>query len=596
MSRAKILINDGTKDRFFNPIEYKMNYHGTKKPDTLSAKLPIQSRARKNDTVCVIQDIADVDFLTGMYNFHLTCKDESGFNHNPTADPDETRFNRLSSPTKYKGHFSLDFPDDSSNAVLYTTPAQINLSKQFDIFLWITPSLDPFTGTGLSGGKVIVWSYTDGTNGLEIGMSGTATGIGNDTNARGFVRVHDGVGTQTITGTTEQVLPEGFVRVPRLIRVYRKEDNIIRMEIQGVEDGTLSTSANLQPSGATMRFGDSLGGSEYYQGELHQVRFYRGGYLTTNDAERIRMSKPQVHTLKFKGRIWKIDEQQKTKTIHCNSTSIQVLKGKLGGTGAALTTHDLSSVAFKTIFQSIVDNVTPSGVNFTVKIAPGDTFARASLAGLIYEVGAAVDVINILTVMSSTVFYITPLDVIIVEKDTGVTTDYVFDQNNGSYKYDITNSGSSNAKQNNEVVFTGRGGIKSSGYVVPSDGTNRTLRKNILQLDNSSDLTKYVDDVTLLLAANANIPSTKHIIKSPALINHIRFNHEVDLKRNNGGVVQRLDVGLEDNLDVTEIVRQIEYNYPSGVTVINTGENVIDQYDDFVKSTSTQDGLIDTTL
>lgn len=595
MSLAKILIDDGVKTHRYNPLSFKMAYNGAKKPDTLSFSLPMNNIVAKGNTVCVLHDIVNVDFLAGLYNFHLTCKDESGYGHDPTSDPDETRFE--SSVGKWDGHFNLNFPDDSSNPITYTSPSNINLSKQFDIFIWFRPALDPFTlvaSPPTTTTKVILWSYTDGTNGLEIGMSGTATGSGNDTNARGFVRIHDGVGTQTITGTTEKILPKEFIQSPTLIRVFRGDDNVIRMEVQGVEDGTYSTSASLQPTGATMRFGDSLGGSEYYQGDLNQVRIYRGNILDSLDAEKIRMSKPIVHVLKFKGVAWKIDDNETKKTVHCNSTSIQVLKSKLGQTGGALTTHDLSSVAFKTIFQSIIDNATPAGVNFTVKIAPGDTFARASLAGLIYEQGQTVEVMKILNILSGTVFYITPLDIVVIEDDNGLGTSYTFSQNTGAVKYNITSNASNNTKINNEVVFTGRGGIKGYGYVAPSDGTNRTLRKNVFQLDNATDLGKYADDVALILAANANLAPTRYNIKTSAYIHHVRYNHDVDVFRYNGSTDQRNN--FADNINSNEIVKSIEYSYPQAQTTIMVGDNSVDQYDDLVRSNESQEGLIDTTI
>ena len=64
----------------------------------------------------------------------------------------------------------------------------------------------------------------------------------------------------------------------------------------------------------------------------------------------------------------------------------------------------------------------------------------------------------------------------------------------------------------------------------------------------------------------------------------------------------KLKVALEfaetllDDLDETVIIRQLEYHYPSGKTVIKVGEDDIDYFDDIVKSTTNTEGLIDNTL
>jgi len=593
MSKCKVNVYDGIKNRRYTPSQFKMNYFGTKKPDTLSVKLPANNRIRKGDMVCLIHDIADVDYIKAVYNFNLSCKDESCFDNDPTVDPDETRFIEQSgSSAQFRGRPILHFPTGSSNPILYNNP-DIDLSKQFDIIIRFSPFTDPFVGTG---DIIILWSFTDGTNGLEIGITGDQVS-GNDLNARAYVRIHDGVGTQTIVGNNEPVLPRQFFQSPMMIRVFRKADNVIRLQVMGVDDGDYTTSASLQPSGGTMRFGDSFAGSEHFEGYFYQVRVYCGGHLSEEDAERIRMSKQQLATLKFKGRVWKIDERLTHNIAHAQSISVQVLKSKIGSSAGASppTSYPLSSTAFKTIAQTIVDEAsTSSNIDFVVKIFPGDSFARAGLLGNIHLQGAAIDVLTILTVYAGVVFNITPQGIVIIETDNGTRANYEFDQNDGSYRYDIQTTATTNAKGNNELVFTGRGGTYGYSYLFPNDGINRTYRKNLFQLDNNGDLNTYANIIVLNLALVVNA-GKRWVVKAAAYLHHIRTNHDVTIRREVGSTAQRLGVN-DESKDGREIITHIEYNYPEGITVVHMGENIIDQYDEFIKTSSTQDGLVDTTL
>ena len=87
----------------------------------------------------------------------------------------------------------------------------------------------------------------------------------------------------------------------------------------------------------------------------------------------------------------------------------------------------------------------------------------------------------------------------------------------------------------------------------------------------------------------------KFVIKSSAPIHHIRFNHVVEVKRKNGN--NSIISGVADNdLDDEFIVQQVEWNYPSGVTTINVGENDIDVYDDLVKVSKANDNVTDVNL
>ncbi len=79
------------------------------------------------------------------------------------------------------------------------------------------------------------------------------------------------------------------------------------------------------------------------------------------------------------------------------------------------------------------------------------------------------------------------------------------------------------------------------------------------------------------------------------VINHPRNSNGRNYIKDIGGkLIARVDE--EFDLDEDFIVTQVEWSYPSGVTIINVGENDIDFYDDILKVSKSTDNLIDTNL
>ena len=123
----------------------------------------------------------------------------------------------------------------------------------------------------------------------------------------------------------------------------------------------------------------------------------------------------------------------------------------------------------------------------------------------------------------------------------------------------------------------------------------RTLRRNVRQLDLENDLKALGYQMQDDAGGLEGKAKDKFVIKSSAPIHHIRFNHVVEVKRSNGNN-SRITGVTDNDLDEEFIVQQVEWNYPSGVTTINVGENDIDVYDDLVKVSKANDNLTDVNL
>lgn len=261
---------------------------------------------------------------------------------------------------------------------------------------------------------------------------------------------------------------------------------------------------------------------------------------------------------------------------------------------------------FKSILQGAVDKI-----DNTFIIRNLDAFAQVKqsfdLQGNIYQVGSFMAFASALLLYSETIMYMTPRKNIIIETNVGHSTDYVFDQNNElGVRYNIKNSEDNDLKLVNEVILTGRVGTTTArSAFVPSSGIIRTLRRNVLQIDNNNDLAELAFVTRLDLQGSDvdnDLPITKYRIQVVAPLPHIRYNMAVDVKRKNGANEDQLGASLNFDLDATItgdgqlIIRQIETYYPNGSTVIKVGENDIDYFDDVLSTNKAGDGLIDNTL
>ena len=361
-----------------------------------------------------------------------------------------------------------------------------------------------------------------------------------------------------------------------------------------------------------MVFGDSLKTStnDEYKGKIHEVKVYCGATLSDVDATRIRTTKAIVQYMKFNGRTIKVTDKMAAKRVISESNSYNLTKAKLGTAySGTLTKHDLSSVAFKTIAQSAIDNSSITNGTFTVRNI--DNFVSVptvtALQGYIYEIGSVVEFLQVLLLFSECVMYYTPRKNVIIETNAGHNTGhtssdlFTFDQNSTTTPYNITTSEVDDSKVINQIILVGRGNVTTKNDFTPTDGIRRTLRKVVKQLDNQIDITdlgyKFLTDLGGLggSADKLGKGKQKFVIKSSAPIHHLRFNHKVNVKRKNGNNSNVTGVTDKD-LDEDIIVTQVKWNYPSGTTTINVGEYDIDFYEDMVSIGKSSDNLTDANL
>ena len=601
MPKAKCVVTNNESPytvHSYYPLKAKMKQEGTKKPDTFEAVFPMQNDVDQNYEISYIQDVVDTTWLSAVYPMQLSCLDESGYEQDPT-DPAESRFTKVTSG-KFKGHYALDFTAISQGVSVPSAKTnKIDLSGQFDINIFFTPDTSQIHS---GSDEPIFWSFRGG-NGVDIGISNQYDSVW-----RIFVRSY-GASNNAYRGSLQTVMTGAPVHV----RCKRGSDNIFTVYVNGIQEELKDVQSSSSPvwngnatgsmqpnTGTDMIFGDGSGSNADYKGQIHEIKVYCGDTLSDMDATRIWTTKPIAQYMKFNGKVRKLESNQVSKKAVCQSNSYQITTYKLGDINSSEPDpHALSSTSFKTIVQSALDEA--SSGTFTVRNL--DTFSHTqevyALGGTIYEIGSVVEFINILLTYSECVMYFTPRKNVIIESDAGHATDNVFDQNNPTQGCNIRSSESNDIKLVTQIVIVGRTSSVDRS-IAPHDGITRTLRRNVRQLGGGTtdhDIYELAQKSIEVLAGKYGglygVPYPKYVVQSMTPIHHIRYNNVVTVKRKNGNNSNVTDVTDKD-LNTTLLVRQVEWNYPSGKTVINLGENDIDFYDSSIVETKRTEELVDT--
>jgi len=303
--------------------------HGSRSVDEGEFGFPPSTVVTKGDCVTYIQDIVDTTNLTAIYNFQHSARDEGGF----CLDGND-------------GTFTADFINDGTrnytqdidpairfNAdcefVTVTDSTRFDFSKQFDIHTWVRHCTFP------TAAKTFFSKSTGGIGGgIEIGVTAV------DCMCDSFVCVElfdTGGLLTTITGTNVSISDGEYHRV----RIKRDGAGDIKVFTDLTQEGcTVNKNAAVDDytaSGTDLRFGKNFGaGGKHYRGALAQVRIYSGGFLTDLDSDRVFKNKRQPLTMKFRGKVSKVENEQGLKTVWAKGvndilTDIKITKSVMDG-------------------------------------------------------------------------------------------------------------------------------------------------------------------------------------------------------------------------------------------------------------------------
>jgi len=442
----------------------------------------------QNDNVKYIQDVADTSYLSGIWNFQGSGKDESGYDLHATDssgdDPVISRFLRPNVPgneARFSGQYALAF---NANGQALSVPNtreyydRVDLSGQFDVYVWCQyNNTDDFRNLQ-PGDTGIIFSNADpGTAGFDIGFRIDPTGVP-VTFARFFYT----------TGLPVEHVGERlfFNRIPTLIRITRDENNMVSVYNNGAFEFGFTDDRNMD-SGVGLTFGDRQhpSSSEPWTGQLFQARVYSGTSLRYEDAESIRLSYPQPITMKIDGKVWRINDD--TNTVTCDvQDNDRILVGanmtrtSLQGSNAIRTGNVYNAgVSTFSIVEDMVDGIDPE---YLVKLSGT---SPSMFHGKFVATQALIQCVDLVLLENQRVLNYMPNKIILMEPASGYATPYVFSEGvPGKQGVLILNTGDDNITKANDIELIGRVRIKHSVTManITADGQSVVLTKFPLDL------------------------------------------------------------------------------------------------------------------
>tara|TARA_B100001750_G_scaffold124873_1_gene99107 strand:- start:996 stop:3230 length:2235 start_codon:yes stop_codon:yes gene_type:complete len=366
MTKVKILTGSNYTRRTL--LRSELSKEGDRAIDQITVDLPKNETVGINDKLYYVQDFVEVDDLSLLLNFQLNVKDESGtFNHgSATAITYEDEDDFYGKQASFNGSTSFVSIPDNNN---------LDLSGVFDIFIWAKWSS--------TAEQYLLSKRSSTSNGWAISVNKTTAGS-----------VTFKIGSTNIVSSSA-----GFNDGEKhLIRVTRDSDNLITLYVDNVSKGTATVNTNLTDANALL-IGKDFGGS-FLSGKILRFRLYKGATIQDEKATIIYSKKNPRSTIKFGGRITK---------INVGLASQQVIAQSFGKVLAEVNVRG-NEYTDKTPEYILNDLVTTStDLSFTARQSTGLTLDKY------LSDGKLVDVLRDFSFFTNFMFYTTPLEEVFFE-------------------------------------------------------------------------------------------------------------------------------------------------------------------------------------
>ena len=467
---------DHTQIDTFQITRARVQRQGARQIDTAMIQLPAGTDVALNDRVSYLQDEAELQHLTAIYNFQGSYRDESGFHHDGTraSNPATDSYNTdgfyspsvLPNDNKFKGNYGLYFTDvgqeveildkvtgHSTAALRIPEGRDMDFSRQFDIQVFFNNLISPANSWSDTNSTQILFSKYDTTNnrGVEIGLKRIGSGTG-----RKWV-VYAKVDTTTLTGDgslqshdtsdkENQIEYSTTTNKARMIRLFRDEENVVTLLLDDNIDGTdcqktIATNANRVTApaylGTNNENAEGTTSTNYdFKGIIWQLRVYCGGYLSQGDANRVLTAAAQQMTQKISGVVWNRQDKLKSVIIEIRSVAKVILDANLNdevidGTVASGTANEPAThvknlfdagQAAKDIMATILYNAgkNEDGEQFIFRVGKSNS---TTIVGKYAAVGGFVQNTELLMAYANQGFMTFPTKVFMYEYGTGTDGD-----------------------------------------------------------------------------------------------------------------------------------------------------------------------------
>lgn len=439
--------------RFAKPLTAIIRREGSRMSDNAVIKFTSSGVSIKNgDYVGYLQDDLDTTELVGLWNFTSSCRDESGFDHNATNDYLTGFSSNVTFKTNnlegrisnrlccYLNSVQIAFNtvnNDLGQPVMsfasdFTITQSIALTDmnnwgttntQFDRNLWYRYNTFPFVEHGI---KLFIRHLTN--NNWKLGVNVYVSGV-----TTTYLS-----GEYTTAQLQDRLLTLALVRQSGTLTLYL--DNVAVITQSGITaDLTYNSSVTI---------GDTSTIKEY----LYQMRVYNRAFDSDELSEHYKVALP-ITTLKFYGRVWKIDSGNTTDTVYCNSLAEIILNTKVNDgvltTTTANRTKNIYNAGLRTniILTDLLDYANQTNFGIQIKrfmMLTGTTSAGVlqqynlddrttpslsanaenfyRLKGRFIANGTLLDLFNVISVLDDVTFTFMPTGIITFVKNSSVPT------------------------------------------------------------------------------------------------------------------------------------------------------------------------------
>jgi hypothetical protein len=505
---TKLVIERSSSDVQFATVHKAIvRRQGSRSLDTADITIPSKYKVDENDIVRYIQDEVDLRYLVGLYNFQGSCRDEGGFGLDGTSSASYKYPNVAPNEKKYKAHYALDL-DAAGKEASVSDNSVLDFSGQFDIYVSFTVAHGGNPTSHFNSGTTdeVLFSKHNGSNGVEIGLKYVSGTWVIYATVNGTTMTGNGSLSSTDTEIGSVTSGAGFEK-SRFIRLRRDENNKVVLTLDGLTDGSgcIQTITGSAANTNTMYFGTDRGQTKDFDGLLHQIRIYSGGYLKEGEAYKVITTAPQPITMKFIGKVWKIKDEFDTKKLNCKGLTKFILENRLSANifsdNITSATTNEPALRNKNIFgadQATTDILKGILHKLDSSFVFNKSFTTASevLQGRYSAEGGFLSTLDVLATLDRAAFFTLPTKVLMYEKDTGVSTGLQFDHN----EFRIIQRGKDEVMVSNDIQVYGRINeqYREQGLGSGSSGGTATLNFTPTKLsivDNSGNVvTNYKID------------------------------------------------------------------------------------------------------
>ena len=371
----KLFINDVSR----TPLKVKLKKEGERSIDQIDIRLPQNISVSTNDELIYLQDMANLESISGFYNLQGNVKDESGLKNHGTA----------SNITYTDGQWNGKHASFNGTSSMITIPDadEFDFDGKFDILIWAKWSS--------TAQQYLLTKRSSSSNGLSISVNGTTAGD-----------ITVDIGGTALTSSTA-----GYNDGDNhLIRLSRDADNLVTLYVDNVSKGTSTISYDTTDTNSLIIGRDHTTG--YYAGEIGRVRIYKGGNITDQEHTNIFTKRNSRTTLKFGGYVTKVEN----KTTH-NTLLAQSFGKMLAETEVRNQAYDNKTPEY------IVEDLITTNTNMEVIMnggATGLTLTKFTAAGKL------IDIIKDFAALTNRMFYTTGNNQFIFEPVQFTETDIEF--------------------------------------------------------------------------------------------------------------------------------------------------------------------------